>query len=90
MAKNIKYPDIEKRSRVCGGRAVVKGTRIPVWLVFQRYRGGEVPEEIQAAYPHLSFSQIPEALAYAFDHLAEIQNDLKQNRESTWRTRWSP
>jgi uncharacterized protein (DUF433 family) len=60
MAKNITYPYIDKRSGVCGGRAVVKGT------------------------------QIHEALAYAFDHLAEIQNDLKANRESTWQQRRPP
>lgn len=89
MAKalRIKRPYVEKRSGVCGGRAVVKGTRIPVWLIFQRYRGGQAPEEIQSAYPHLSLSQIHEALAYAFDHLTEIRNDLNANRESSWRKR---
>ncbi len=87
MAKavRIKYPYVERRAGVCGGKAVVKGTRIPVWLIFQRYRAGQAPEEIQAAHPHLSLSQIQEALAYAFDHLAEIQNDLQANRENTWR-----
>ncbi len=86
-AIRIKYPYVEKRAGVCGGRAVLKGTRIPVWIIFERYRGGQAPEEIHAAYPHLSLSQIHEALAYAFDYLPEIQNDLQANRENTWRRR---
>ena len=75
MAKAVKTKHfyVEKRAGVYGGRAVVKGTWIPVWLVFQRYRGGQTPEEIQSVYPHLSPSQIHGAVAYAFDHLAEIQ-----------------
>jgi uncharacterized protein (DUF433 family) len=89
MAKAVKtkYFYVEKRAGVCGGRAVVKGTRIPVWLIFQRYRGGQTPEEIQSVHPHLSLSQIHGAVAHAFDHLAEIQNDLTSNKESTWRKR---
>ncbi len=89
MAKavRLKYPYIDKRAGVCGGRAVVKGTRIPVWIVFQRYRGRQSAEEIQAAYPHLSLSQIHEALAYAFDHMDEIQTDLRANREKYWQKR---
>jgi uncharacterized protein (DUF433 family) len=85
MAKPVrtKYFYVEKRAGVCGGRAVVEGTRIPVWLIFQCYRGGQTPEEIHAAHPHVSLSQIHGAVAYAFDHLAEIENDLKSNREST-------
>ena len=51
-AEKTKYSYVEKRARVCGGRTVVKGTWIPVRLIFQRYRGGQSPEEIQAAYPH--------------------------------------
>lgn len=86
-ARKVRYPYIEKQAEVCGGRAVIEGTRIAVWLLFRRYRAGQFPEEIQAAYPHLSLSQIHEALAYAFDHLEEMQADLEANAEETWRER---
>ncbi|MBI1743924.1 DUF433 domain-containing protein [Candidatus Acetothermia bacterium] len=85
MAVKIKHPYVEKRKGVCGGRAVIVGTRIPIWLIFKRYRGGETIEEIQSAYSHLTPSQILDAIGYAFDHIEEITQDLEENSEERWR-----
>jgi uncharacterized protein (DUF433 family) len=87
MAQALKYLYVEKHPNICGGRAVIKGTRIPIWLIFRRYRSGQSPEEIQTAYPYLSLSQIHEALAYAFDHLDEMHADIEANTEARWRKR---
>ena len=87
MTVTVKHPYVEKKPNVCGGRAVVKGTRIPVWLIFRRYRGGETLEEIQDTYPSLTLSQILDALGYAFDHLEEVLQDLEENREEYWRAK---
>jgi len=89
MAVKVKHPYVEKRQGVCGGRAVVKGTRIPVWLIFKRYRSGESLEEIQEAYRHLSPSQILDAVGYAFDHLEEIVRDIEENAEEYWQKKQS-
>jgi len=87
MTVTVKHPYVEKKRGICGGRAVVKGTRIPVWLIFRRYRAGETLEEIRDAYPSLTLSQILDALGYAFDHLEEVLQDLEENREEYWRAR---
>lgn len=90
MAVQVKHPYVEKEQGVCGGRAAIKGTRIPVWLIFRRYRSGEALEEIQEAYPSLKPSQILDALGYAFDNLEEILQDIAENTEEYWRERKSP
>jgi hypothetical protein len=41
MAQALKYLYVEKHPNICGGRAVIKGTRIPIWLIFRRYRSGQ-------------------------------------------------
>lgn len=38
---------------------------------------GWSPEELQFQYPHLSMSQIHSALAYYWEHKAEIDADVK-------------
>jgi uncharacterized protein (DUF433 family) len=89
MAVKVKHPYVEKRRGVCGGRAVIRGTRIPVWLIFKRYRSGETLEEIQGAYRDLTPSQILDAIGYAFDHIEEIVKDIEENSEEYWQKKQS-
>ena len=86
MATKLGYRYVTKAEGVCGGEAIIQDTRIPVWLIFARYRAGQSPEEIRTAHPHLSLSQVHGALAYAFDHTDEILAAIDENRETHWRT----
>lgn len=38
------------------------------------------PDEIVAAYPDLTLSDVHAALAYYFDNVAEIRNDIRHNK----------
>lgn len=89
MIVKVQHPYVEKRRGICSGRAVITGTRIPVWLIFKRYRAGETLEEIQDAYPHLTPSQVLDAIGYAFDHIEEITKDIEENSEEYWRDKQS-
>ncbi len=89
VAVKVRHGYVEKRRGVCGGRAVIAGTRIPVWLIFKRYRAGETLEELQEAYPTLTPAQILDALGYAFDHIEEIAKDIEENSEEYWRNKQS-
>ena len=72
----------------CGGRAVVAGTRIRVSVILTCHRWGMTVEEIVAQYPHLRPSDVHDALAYAFDHPAEIEADLAANDEAAAQRLW--
>jgi hypothetical protein len=37
------------------------------------------PDEIVVAYPELTLSDVHAALAYYFDNVAEIRNDIRHN-----------
>jgi uncharacterized protein (DUF433 family) len=39
------------------------------------------PDEIVEAYPELSLSDVHAALAYYFDNVDEIRNDIRRNDE---------
>lgn len=68
---------VHRDPTICGGDPVIIGTRIPVRLVYARTQSGESVETIHLAYPHLTLAQIHDALSYAYDHLAEIQEEIR-------------
>ena len=56
---------IQIDSRVCHGKACIKGTRIMVSIILDYVRAGESHKEILRQYPTLSEADIEAALGYA-------------------------
>jgi uncharacterized protein (DUF433 family) len=56
---------IEINPRVCNGRPVIKGTRIPVSVILEQIAAGDSWETVLANYPELKKEDIPAALIYA-------------------------
>jgi uncharacterized protein (DUF433 family) len=74
---------ITKTPDVCGGKACIAGHRIRVMdIVMQHEDLGMSPDEIVAAYPYLSLSDVHAALAYYFDNVDEIHNDIRRNEDT--------
>lgn len=78
----LDYRNVEKDPARCGGQPVVAGTRIRVATVLTCYRQGMRVEEIVQQYPSLKPADIHDALAFAYDHLDEIENDLAADDET--------
>ncbi len=84
----VDYRNIEKVPERCGGRAVVAGTRIRVSVILACYRRGITVEEIVEQYPHLRSADMHDALAFAYDHPAEIDADLAADDEEAAQRLW--
>ncbi len=56
---------IELNPRVCNGKPVIKGTRIPVAIILDQIAEGESWENLLAGYPELTREDIQAALLYA-------------------------
>jgi uncharacterized protein (DUF433 family) len=56
---------IELDPRVCNGRPVIRGTRIPVTVILEQLTEGESWEKILEGYPELTREDIHAALYYA-------------------------
>jgi uncharacterized protein (DUF433 family) len=50
---------------ICGGRPVVRGTRITVQTVLEFLAAGDSPEEVLEEYPSLTREDIQACLDYA-------------------------
>lgn len=61
----------------CGGKPCIAGTRVRVWDVYVLHElQGCSADEVVAAFPELSLSDVYAALAYYYDHKAEIDAQM--------------
>lgn len=65
---------------ILSGEPILEGTRTPVRAVVELWRTGVSPEEIPNRLPHLTLSQVFDALSYYSDHQEEINEHIEQNR----------
>lgn len=70
-------PLIEKVPGVCGGRAVFKRTRIPVWIVDYLQKEGHTEGFILSNYPSLTRRHLREAKLYSEQHPDEVKEDYE-------------
>ncbi len=69
----MNFPLIITDPEVCGGKPVIRGTRIMVKNILGLVAGGYDRVRIREAYPQLSNEDISEALAYAAQIVEEDQ-----------------
>ena len=77
---------IEVNPHVMLGKAVIRGTRVPVELILRKLSEGASEADLLEAYPHLTREDIHAAMRYAADTLAHeevvfIEKDPAQSRE---------
>src|SRR5947207_3191637 len=69
---------ITKTAGVCGGKACIAGHRIRVMdIVIWHELMGKSADEIVSDFPSLTLSDVHAALAYYFDHVHEIQDEMR-------------
>lgn len=72
---------IVKTKGVCGGKARVAGTRLPVWGIEASRRMGWSVDVLIEQYPALTAESILAAWEYARAHRREIERQIKDNEE---------
>ena len=83
----LDYRNVETDTTRCGGQPVVAGTRIRVATILACYRQGMGVEEIVQQYAGLRPADVHDALAYAYDHLDEIEAGLAADDEVSVKAR---
>jgi uncharacterized protein (DUF433 family) len=70
------------------GVACIAGTKMKVrQIVIEKNVWGLSSEEIQGGHEHLSLAQIYAALAYYYEHKAEIDAEIEQSKQEVDRQR---
>ena len=72
---------IVKTPGTCGGRARIAGHRVRVQdIVIWYEHQGMTPDEIVSHIPSITLADVHSALAYYFDHVKEIQEEMRADR----------
>ncbi|MGH9673691.1 MAG: DUF433 domain-containing protein [Bryobacteraceae bacterium] len=72
---------ITKTPGVCGGRACIAGHRVRVLDVVEWHEHqGMTPDEIVSDVPSITLADVHAALAYYFDHMDEIREEMRVER----------
>ncbi len=79
------HPHISTSAQMHNGEPTIRGTAITVRTIVGCMRLGESIDEILEAYPVLTPAQVYDALAYYYDHTAEIEKYIRDNEEALWR-----
>lgn len=72
---------IQKTPGVCGGRACVGNTRIPIWTLINFLQQGATDEDMIQAYPALTVDHLNLVQEYYKTHRAEIDLDIREQDE---------
>ena len=72
---------IRRTPGVCGGKACIAGHRVRVQdIVIWHEHQGMTPDEIVSHIPTITLADAHSALAYYFDHVQEIQEEMRGDR----------
>ena len=74
-------PRVTRTVGVCGGKACITGHRIRVSdVALWHEQAGMTPDEIVNEHPGITLSDVHSALAWYFDHVDEIQEEIRAER----------
>jgi uncharacterized protein (DUF433 family) len=80
MAVTTGHKYITSDPNILSGEPIIVGSRTPVRAIVELWRLGIDPEEIPNRLPHLTLSQVFDALSYYSDHQSEIATYIEQNK----------
>ena len=76
------YPYISITEFTGGPRAIIRGTRIPVSVVIRYLLQGETPQTLtKGILPHVTLTQIHNAVLYYATHRLQIDKELREETE---------
>lgn len=72
-----RHPLISRKPGVCGGKACIDGHRVRVLdIVWWHDRLGLSADEIVHKIPSISATQVHAAMAYYFEHVGEVNDEM--------------
>ncbi len=86
--ESTEHPYVVRIKGVCGGRPIIKYSRISVRHIAQLYKAGDEAEEIVRAHPHPSPAAVYDGISYYLDHQQEIEEEIAENRLESLSTRY--
>lgn len=81
MDAKIIHPYITRDKDIAGNKPLITGTRTRVANIIAYYKLGYSAEELAREFPHLSLSQIHDALSFYYENAAQIDKEIDEEKE---------
>jgi uncharacterized protein (DUF433 family) len=81
MATEIIHPYITINEKIAKDTPIITGTRTRVANIIAYYKLGYSPEELAREFPHLTLSQIHDALSYYYENMNKIDREIDEEKE---------
>ncbi len=81
MSTDIVHPYITSNSEIGGGKPIITGTRTRISNIVAYYKLGLTPEELAREFPHLTLSQIHDALSFYYENQDAIDKEIDSDSE---------
>lgn len=81
LSFNIPAVGISHTPGVCGGRACIRNTRIPVWSIVEAKKMGATDIDLLKSFEGLTAEDITNAMRYYQGHPDEIEADIADQDE---------
>ncbi len=78
---NVTAAHITRTPGVCGGKPCIAGRRIRVYHIYIWHELGGMSADEIARQHSLSVAQVYAALTYAFEHIDELQAEMREEQE---------
>ncbi len=81
MSTDIVHPYITSNTEIAGGKPIITGTRTRISNIVAYYKLGLTPEELAREFPHLTLSQIHDALSFYYENQDAIDKEIDSDSE---------
>ena len=81
MRTDIIHPYITIDKNIGLGDPIIIGTRTRIKNIIAYYKLGYSPEELVREFPHLSLSQIHDALSFYYENMEQIDREIENESE---------
>jgi len=81
MYTKVIHPYIDSKPGIGEGKPIISGTRTRVANIVAYHKLGLSPEELAREFPHLSLSQIYDALSYYYENQEAIDREIDEDGE---------
>ena len=85
MSTEVLHPYVVSKEDIAGNKAIIAGTRTTVSTLIAYYKLGYSPEDLAREFPHLTLSQIHDALSYYYEHRELIDREIDEESEDNLR-----
>jgi len=81
MSTEIVHPYITINERIARDKPIISGTRTRVSNIIAYHKLGYSAEELAREFPHLTLSQIHDALSYYYENMGKIDKEIDEEKE---------